>query len=81
MSTIEQVVEKVKELPEFQAAAVLTFIRELSESPTLSAVDLMRLPPAERHRILTNQARQAEALYRQNPDVVAEDAEPPLDHG
>lgn len=80
MSTIEQVVEKVRELPEFQAAAVLSFIRELSQSPTLSAAELLRLPPAERRRLLSNQARQAEALYRQAPDLVAEDAEGPWDH-
>jgi hypothetical protein len=46
----------------------------------LSASELMRLPPAERRRILRSQARQAEALYRDNADLIVEDAEAPLDY-
>jgi hypothetical protein len=74
------VAEKVKALPEYQAQAVLTFIQELSTTPALSAAELMRLPPAERRRILASQARQAEALYRQNPEIIVEDADPPLSY-
>jgi hypothetical protein len=80
MSTIELVAEKVKALPEFQAQAVLTFIQELSASPDLSATDLMRLPPVERRRVLAAQARQAEALYRQNPELVVEENDAPLNY-
>jgi hypothetical protein len=74
------VAEKVKALPEYQAQAVLTFIQELSTTPALSAAELMRLPPAERRRILASQARQAEALYRQNPEIIVEDTDPPLSY-
>jgi acyl-CoA reductase-like NAD-dependent aldehyde dehydrogenase len=80
MSAVELVAEKVKRLPEYQAQAVLAFIRELSDSPGLSAGELMRLPPAERRRILRSQARQAEALYRDNADMIVEDTEAPLDY-
>jgi hypothetical protein len=80
MSTSEMVAEKVKGLPEFQAQAVLTFIQELSASPVLSATELMRLPLAERRRILAGQARQAEALYRQNPEMIVDDADAPLSY-
>ena len=69
------VAEKVKGLAEFQAQAVLTFIEELSSAPVLSATELMRLPPAERRRMLASQARQAEALYRQNPEMMPRNAE------
>jgi len=74
------VLETMKALPDFQAQAVLSFVRELSAAPVLSATELMRLPPAERRRILTGQARQAEALYRQNPELVVEDADAPLSY-
>ena len=74
------VAEKVKGLAEFQAQAVLRFIEELSDAPVLSATQLMRLPPAERRRILASQARQAEALYRQNPEMIVEDTDAPLSH-
>ena len=72
MNTSEMVAEKVKRLPEFQAQAVLAFIVELSASSAMAATELMRLPPAERRRILSSQARQAEAIYRQNPESVVE---------
>jgi hypothetical protein len=78
MSTSEMVAQKVMELPEYQAQAVLTFIEELSSAPALSATELMRLPPAKRRRVLASQARQAEAFYRQNPEVVIEEADAPL---
>ena len=81
MSTTELVIEKVKRLPQIQAEAVLTFIRELSESPSLTAADLMRMAPADRRCILSNQARQADMLYRQHPEMIVEDAEAPLNYG
>lgn len=74
------VAEKVKGLPEFQAQAILTFIQELSTAAVLSATELMRLPPAERRLILASQARQAEVLYRQNPEMIVEDADAPLSY-
>lgn len=80
MSTKEMVAEKVKGLPEFQVQAVLTFIQELSTARVLCATELMRLPSAERRRILVSQARQAEALYRQNPEMIVEDADAPLSY-
>lgn len=80
MSTREMVAEKVQGLNEVQAQAVLNFIQELSTSPTLSAAELMRLPPDERRRILANQARQAETLYRENPELIAEDTDAPVSY-
>ncbi len=80
MSTSELVAERVRGLSEFQAQAVLRFIQELSDSPVLSAEELMRLPPAERRNILARQARQAEALYQQDTELVAEEADPPLNY-
>ena len=74
------VAEKVKGLAEFQAQAVLAFIEELCSAPVLSATELMRLPPAERRRILASQARQAEALYRQNPEMIVDDSDAPLSY-
>ena len=74
------VAQKVKGLAEFQAQAVLTFIEELSNTPVLTATQLMRLPPAERRRVLASQARQAEALYRQNPEMIVEDGDAPLSY-
>ncbi len=81
VNTNDLLVEKVKQLPEAQAEAVLAYVRELTESRHLTATDLMRLPPAERKRILVKQARHAETLYRQHPEMIVEDAEPPLNYG
>ena len=81
MRIAELAAEKVKRLPEAQAQAVLNYLTELSGSPALSAAELMRLAPAERRRILADQARQAELLYRQNPEWIVEEAEAPLNYG
>lgn len=80
MSTAELAAEKVRGLPELQAQAILTFIEELSTSAALSAAELMRLPPAERRRILTAQARVAEALYRKDSAMIVEETDAPLDY-
>lgn len=79
MSMAELVAEKVKDLPEFQVRAVLDFIERLSASPALSATELMRLPPAERRRILAAQARLAEALYGRDPGMIVQETDAPLD--
>ncbi len=81
MTTAELVAQRVRTLPEPQASAVLAFIEELSTTPVLGPAELMRLPPADRRRILSNQARQAEILYRRHPDMIVEETDPPLDHG
>ncbi len=36
--------------------------------------------PREENRSLQEQARQAEAVYRDTPDAIAADAEAPLEH-
>jgi hypothetical protein len=81
VSTVDLVIEKVKGLPENQVAAVWAFIRELSERPALTAVELMRMSPVDRRRILSEQARQAETVYRQNPELMIDDTETPLNYG
>jgi len=73
MSANEMIAEKAKNLPEIQAQSVLAFIDEISASPVIGAAELMRLPSTERRRILANQARQAEGLYRHNPELIVED--------
>jgi hypothetical protein len=80
MSTSELIAEKVKALPESQAQAVLEFIQELSASPVLTATELMRLPSSARRRVLAEQAREAEALYRQNPEMIMEETDAPVSY-
>ncbi len=78
MTLTESVVEKVKTLSESQAQMVLAYIDEISASPRLSAIDLMRLPAAHRRTILEAQAAKAELVYRRDADLVFEDFEAPL---
>ncbi len=78
MSTREMVVEELKRLTDAQTEVVLKFVQELSASERLTASDLMHLPSAERRQILERQAREAELLYRNHPETIVEDAEPPL---
>jgi hypothetical protein len=80
MSTAEIAAEKVRLLPESQAKSVLDFIAQLSPDATPTARELRRLPRETRQRILAAQAAEAAPHYRQNPDLVVEDVDPPLDY-
>ena len=80
MSTAEMVVEKVKLLSASEAESVLNYIVRLKPSAAPTARELLRLPPEERSRILARQAETAEALYRDNPDLIVEDFDPPMDY-
>jgi len=80
MSATELIAERSHLLSEAQAEAVLAYMDELAGGAPPTAKDLMNLPPAIRRKILAQQARRAEAVYRGNPEVIADDHEPPLEH-
>ena len=67
-------------MTEAQAEAVLAYMDELARGGRPTAKDLMALPLTVRRRILTQQARRAEAVYRGHRDLIADDSEPPLEH-
>jgi len=80
MSATELIVEKARTLTEPQAEVVLAYIDEVTKRPVPSAVELMRLPPEVRDRVLAAQMAVAEKIYRENPDIIWDDAEPPMDY-
>lgn len=80
MSATELVAEKVRTLSEEDAKTVLELINHITEGRAPTARELMRLPLAERNRILAAQAESAERLYRENPDLIVEDFDPPMDY-
>jgi hypothetical protein len=47
---------------------------------TLSAKDIMKLPPKERNNILTQQFQAAEKLYKDNPELIVPDIDAPIDY-
>ena len=79
MSAIDLIAEKSRGLTELQAAAVLAYIEQLAGSTRLCARDLMRLPPEVRDGIMAAQAAAAENIYIENPDLIWDDAEQPVD--
>jgi len=80
MSATELIAERSQQLTEAQAEAVLAYMDELAGGARPTAKDLMNLPLAARRRILAQQARRAETVYREQPDVIADEHEPPLEH-
>ena len=80
MSAVELVVEKVRHLSETEAESVLAYLTCLKPFVAPNARELRRMPRAERERILAAQAKEAEAHYRQNPDMILEDVDPPMDY-
>jgi hypothetical protein len=72
METISysQVQDLVLQLPPQRLPAAYEMLRELTEpsgSPSFQA-DLLRLPLAERHKILARQAEEMKLYYEQNAD-------------
>jgi hypothetical protein len=47
---------------------------ESTNTATITASELRRLPPNERKRIIASQFARASKLYADNPDAVVEDA-------
>jgi hypothetical protein len=78
MSATELIAERSRHLTESQAEAVLAYMDVLAKTAP-SARDLLNLPPAVRRKILAQQAARAEKIYREDPDLVVEDREPPLE--
>jgi len=80
MSATELIAERSRRLTEVQAETILACMDALAENPAPSARDLMNLPPNIRRKILSQQVVRAEKIYRDNPDLIAEENEPPLEH-
>ena len=80
MSATELIAEKSRTLTEPQAEAVLAYIEDITRHPAPTAAELMKLPPAVRARILAAQMALAERIYRENPELIWDDAEPPMDY-
>ena len=80
MSAVELVREKIQSLSETEAQSVLEYIQRLKPSATPTARELRRMPREERSRILAAQAAEAAPHYRQHPDFIVEDVDPPLDY-
>jgi hypothetical protein len=80
MSTAELIYEKAKALSEAQAQSVLNYVIKLKPMP-LTARELRRLPKEERQRVLAAQAEDAEALYRNQPSLLNDCVDAPIDYG
>ena len=80
MSATELIAERSRRLTEVQAETILACMDALAENPAPTARDLMNLPPAIRRKILAQQVVRAEKVYRDNPDIIAEECDPPLEH-
>lgn len=80
MSTTELIVEKAKSLTEDEAQAVLQYMEHLPRAHRWTAQELLLLPREQRDRILEKQFAQAAELYRNNPELVMDVVDPPLDY-
>ena len=72
--------QKAKSLTEAEALEVLVYIARLPRQCRWTAQELMLLPLEERNRILEAQMTQAAELYRNDPDLVMEIVDEPLDY-
>ena len=47
---------------------------------TLSAKEMMKLPPQKRKSMLSRQFQEAEKLYKNNPELIVPDVDAPIDY-
>ncbi len=80
MSTAELIYEKAKLLSEPEAQSVLSYVVQLKPA-TLTASELRRLPRTERARLLAAQAAGADSLYREQPHILNDCVDAPIDYG
>ncbi len=80
MSAIELATEKIKSLSEPAAKSVLAYIAIIEHAAAPTARELMLLPRAERGKILAKQAASAAEIYRDDPNLICEDFDPPMDY-
>lgn len=80
MSTAELIYEKAKLFTEPEAQSVLSYVAKLKPA-SLTARELRRLPKAERIQLLAAQAADAESLYREQPQILNDCVDAPIDYG
>jgi hypothetical protein len=80
MSNIELAVEKIKSLSDDDAKKVVSFIDAISKDESFTAQQLMKLPLDERNKILAKQFERAGAIYQDNPELLDDVVDEPLDY-
>jgi hypothetical protein len=79
MSAAEMLLEKAKGLTESQAEVVMRCI-DAVRGPSPKPSELMRMPREVREQIMASQFADAERIYRENPELIMEDTEAPLEY-
>lgn len=74
-----EILEKVASATEPKTESVLEFVERL-HGRRLKASELLKLPKPIRVQIVAEQFATAAQLYRDNPDLIVEDTEGPIDH-
>ena len=54
-------------------------LRRVNSTP-LSAKEIMKLPPQQRKKILSQQFQEAERLYKDNPELLVPNVDTPIDY-
>lgn len=80
MSATELIAEKSRTVTTPESEAVLANIEGTTRRPAPTATELRKLPPEVRARILAAQMALAERVYREHPELIWDDAEPPMDY-
>ena len=78
-----QAIQKIGQDKKKREDLIETLIRQLEafiNAESLSAKDIMNLPPTERQKILAKQFQEAEQLYKDNADLIVPDVDSPMDY-
>jgi hypothetical protein len=78
-----QAIQRIATDREKKNNLIENFIRQLEafiNAESLPAKEIMKLPSVERQKILTEQFQAAEQFYKDNPDFIVPDVDPPMDY-
>ncbi len=72
-----QTIRKMQAEPQEQEMLIGRLIQQIESfinSETLSAIEIMKLPPNERQRIAAEQFQEAEQLYKEHPELIVSES-------
>lgn len=79
--------QQIALLSKWESASAKTVIMKLVRQTlqqipetAMSVKELTRLSPRERHAIMLQQFEEAESLYREEPDMLVPDIDPPINY-
>lgn len=78
-----QTIREMQAGPEEKELLIESLIQQIESvinSESVSATEIIKLPLNERQRIVAKQFQEAEYLYKEHPEIIVPDVDPPMEY-